>query len=168
MSDLYIASTCTAGCALLWTVTFMKILSCFNLGSGDDSDHVPAEMSPRQGYLKNSESGLTEDCKPGVAVKEESAGHTGKSVAEDHKPPSGLKPKKKSGLAGKRSALGTLRPPALTIPNRDSETGSAEAEVRIAQAMQRPSSLLTGFLTACPCDDLIADDASGAGQIADD
>ena len=47
---------------------------------------MPAEMPPRQGSLKN-ESGLTEDCKPGVAVKEESEGHTGKSVAEDHKPP---------------------------------------------------------------------------------
>lgn len=126
---------------------------------------MPAEMPPRQGSLKN-ESGLTEDCKPGVAVKEESGGHTGKSVAEDHKPPSGLKPKKKSGLAGKRSALGTLRPPALTIPNRDSKTGSAEAEV-LAQAMQCPSYLLTGFLTACTCDDLIVDDA-GAGQVADD
>ena len=105
---------------------------------------MPAEMPPRLGSLKN-ESGLTEDCKPGVAVKEESEGHTGKSVAEDHKPPSGLKPKKKSGLAGKRSALGTLRPPALTIPNRDSETGSAEAEVH-AQAMQSLSDLLLASL----------------------
>ena len=107
---------------------------------------MPAEMPPRQGSLKNNESGVTEDCKPGVAVKEESEGHTGKSVAEDHKPPSGLKPKKKSGLAGKRSSLGMLRPPALTIPNRDSETGSAEAEVRIAQAM---SKLLAHWLPDC-------------------
>jgi hypothetical protein len=81
-----------------------------------------------------------------MAVRAELAGHTGNGMMEDCKPPIALKPKKKSGLPGKRSALGIQRPAALTIPNMNSETGSADAEVGTDQAMQHFSCLLVAHV----------------------
>lgn len=71
------------------------------------------------------------ECKSAVALKEEYA--LKGAAAEDAKPPTGLKVRKKCNLASKRSSLVPQRPPALTMPNRDDkvvDAGSTDVEVR--------------------------------------
>jgi len=77
---------------------------------------------------------MQEDCKPPLKEQtEECLAQIAKGLAaQDIRPPTGPKGRKKVGLAGKRSAPGAERPPALTIPNRadkDAEAGSADPEV---------------------------------------
>ena len=85
-------------------------------------------MSPLKGSKRISQ----EDGKNAVSNKEEcqAASTKGAALEESNKPPTGLKAKKKSGFAGRRS--GPQRPSALVIPckgERDAELGSSDMEV---------------------------------------
>lgn len=99
----------------------------------DQSDCEPlAETSPRVSSLKGSERISREDGKEEVSIKEEpQAGSTkGAALEESNKPPTGLKARKKSGFAGKRS--GPQRPSTLLILSkgeRDAEMGGTDPEV---------------------------------------
>ena len=82
--------------------------------------------------LKGSERSPQEDGKDAISIKEEpqAASNKGAASEEPNKPPTGLKAKKKSGFAGKRSGL--QRPSALVIPSkgkRDADLGGTDTEV---------------------------------------
>ena len=82
--------------------------------------------------LKGSERSPQEDGKEAFSIKEEpqAVSNKGAALEEPNKPPTGLKAKKKSGFAGKRS--GPQQPSALVIPGkgeRDAELGGTENEV---------------------------------------
>ena len=113
-----------------------------------------AETSPRVSSLKGSERSSREDGKEAVSIKEEpqAASNKGVAVEESNKPPTGLKAKKKSGLAGKRS--GSQRPSALIISSkgeRDAELGGTDTEV-ISHEVTSGSptlDLVTSLLSRC-------------------
>ena len=82
--------------------------------------------------LRGSERSPQEDGKEAFSIKEEpqATSNKGAALEEPNKPPTGLKAKKKSGCAGKRS--GPQRPSALVIPSkgeRDADLGGTDTEV---------------------------------------
>ena len=82
--------------------------------------------------LRGSERSTQEDGKEAFSNKEEpqATSNKGAALEEPNKPPTGLKAKKKSGCAGKRS--GPQRPSALVIPSkgeRDADLGGTDTEV---------------------------------------
>ena len=95
------------------------------MGSG------PAGTSPRESSHKHCNEEARENSRPDTVPKEEYS--VKGAAAEDAKPPTGLKIRKKCGLASRRATPGAQRPPTLTLPSREdkaADAGSADPEVR--------------------------------------
>lgn len=93
----------------------------------------PAGTSPRESSHKHSNEEVREECRLLAVPKEE---YSVKGVAaEDAKPPTGLKIRKKCSLASRRATPGAQRPPPLTVPNREdkaADAGSTDPEVSLS------------------------------------
>ena len=116
----------------------MWLACCIPSMPVEDMGFACAETSPREICHKlSAEDAMPEDCKPPVALKEENSGKGKGVTAEDARPPTGLKVKKRCNLGSKRSGPAASRPPPLTIPNRGdrgAEVGSTDLEASIISA----------------------------------